>query len=373
MSQPSGPPRVTQWRPARVLLPAVWVGLVCLTVLASPENAPAAQAAQAGPVPASAAGPADTPPGTVTLAFGGDVHFESHVAALLRHPDVALAALRPHLATADVAMVNLETAITGRGTPQPKEYRFRTSPAALRTLAAAGVDVVTMANNHAVDFGRVGLADTLAARRGAPVRVVGIGRNAAEAYAPAVLTVHGRKVAVLAASQLLDWTLQHFAATAAAPGIAGARPAAPLLRAVRSARRQADVVVVYLHWGVERIGCPDAAQRDLARQLAAAGADVVVGAHPHVTQGAGWLGQTFVAYSLGNFVWYSRGSSASTSTGVLTLTVTGRQVSAARWTPLRIGADGVPRPPAATAGAAMRRSWQQSRACTGLSAAPSRR
>jgi poly-gamma-glutamate synthesis protein (capsule biosynthesis protein) len=268
-------------------------------------------------------------------------------------------------------MVNLETSITARGTAQPKEYRFRTSPAALRALSAAGVDVVTMANNHAVDYGPVGLTDTLAARRASPIPVVGIGSNAADAYAPAILTVKGQRIAVLGASQLMDWTLQHFAAGSRTPGVAGARPVDQLVRAVRAARTKADVVVVYLHWGTERKGCPDAVQQQAARALSAAGADVVVGAHPHVTQGAGWLGATYVDYSLGNFVWYSRGTSAATSTGVLTLTLDGRRVTRSTWTPLRISADGIPRKPSAASAATMLRGWQQSRTCTGLAARPS--
>ena len=337
-------------------------------------NGPAAKgrvvqtSASGADVAPAAAGGGGAAGGPITLAFGGDVHFEAHLAPLLRHPDDALAALRPYLATADVAMVNLETSITARGTAQPKEFRFRTSPTALRALSAAGVDVVTMANNHAVDYGPVGLADTLAARRSSPIPIVGIGANEADAYAPAVFTVKGRRIAVLGASQLMDWTLSHFAATSRTPGIAGAQPIDRLVRAVRAARAQADVVVVYLHWGTERMTCPQASQREAAAALAAAGADVVVGAHPHVTQGAGRLGNAFVDYSLGNFVWYSRGSEAAISTGVLTLTLDGRRVTTSTWTPLRIGADGVPRRPAAATSARMLTSWQQSRTCTALKA-----
>jgi poly-gamma-glutamate synthesis protein (capsule biosynthesis protein) len=267
-------------------------------------------------------------------------------------------------------MVNLETAVTERGTPAPKEYRFRTPASAFTALAGAGVDVVTMANNHAVDYGAVGLADTLAARRTSPVRVVGIGENSTDAYAPAVFDVRGRRVAVLGASQLRDWTLQQFGATRDRPGIAGARPIDRLLAAVRSSRRSADVVVVYLHWGTEKKTCPDAVQRDAAKALIAAGADVVVGAHAHVVQGAGWLGRGYVAYGLGNFVWYSRSSDAAATTGVLTLTVEGRRVTRSQWTPLRIGANGVPdAPPAATA-RAQTTSFEAARSCTGLSRTP---
>jgi len=349
-------------------------GSAANTTPAVPSHRPAATAPvprTPAPSPSGTAGSGAAPaPAPITLAFAGDVHFADHLGPLLRSDD-SLAAVRPYLAGADVAVVNLETAITDRGTPQPKEFHFRTTPAALRVLGATGVDVVTMANNHAVDYGLVGLGDTLAARRAAPIGVVGIGANAADAYAPAVVTVKGRRVAVIGASQLGDWTLQHFTAGARTPGIASAVPIGPLVAAVRAARRQADVVVVYLHWGTERMTCPQASQRDAARALAAAGADVVIGSHPHVTQGAGYLGTTFVDYSMGNFVWYSRGSEASISTGVLTLTVTGRQVTASRWTPLRIGADGVPRPPSSAVGARMTRDWQAARACTGLSARPS--
>jgi poly-gamma-glutamate synthesis protein (capsule biosynthesis protein) len=108
----------------------------------------------------------------VTLAFGGDVHFTDAVARLLAAPSTSLAELRPYFAGADVAMVNLETAITGRGSKAPKEFHFRTTPAALAALRSAGIDVVTMANNHAVDYGPVGLQDTLAAVRNSPVPVV---------------------------------------------------------------------------------------------------------------------------------------------------------------------------------------------------------
>lgn len=319
----------------------------------------------ADPPAASAAAP---PP--ITLAFGGDVHFEGHVAGLLRRPQTSLAALRPHFERADVAMVNLETAITTRGTPAPKQYTFRTSPAALTALAAAGIDVVSMANNHSVDYGRAGLEDTLAARRTSPIHVIGIGANSTEAYRPAVFAVRGRTVAVLAASQIGDWTLQQWSATRTRPGIASARPLTRLLAAVRNARSQADVVVVYLHWGTERMACPDGAQRDAAKALTAAGADVVVGSHAHVVQGTGWLGRGYVAYGLGNFIWYSRASEASVNTGVLTLTVEGRRVTKSRWTPLRVSGTGLPTRAAAPTAKRMLATYDSARTCAGLSARP---
>jgi poly-gamma-glutamate synthesis protein (capsule biosynthesis protein) len=308
----------------------------------------------------------------MTLAFGGDVHFASQLAGLLDDPQDALSELRPYLATADLAMVNLETAITTRGSEQPKKFHFRAPASALDALAAAGVDVVTMANNHAVDYGGDGFADTLAAREDSPVPVVGIGRDRDDALAPSVLTAKGLRVAFLAATQVPDWTLSAWPAGTHSPGVATAADPARLAAAVRAARRTADVVVVYLHWGTDYTSCPNPLQRRTAALLAGAGADVVVGTHAHRVLGAGWYGTTYVDYGLGNFVWWRRNSEADSRSGVLTLTLRGRRVVAERWTPMRVSADGIPRVPSSGESDELARRWQQARACTGLADAPPR-
>jgi hypothetical protein len=374
-----------------------------LTACADPE--PAAEPPAAGPTSTAgpaAAGAASTPNGsepssaatsaapltpdsTVTLAFGGDVHFEGRVADLLSTPD-GLAALRPILGRADVAVVNLETAITERGVEQPKIYHFRTTPQALVTLQQAGVDAVSMANNHAVDYGPDGLTDTLAAQAASPIPVIGIGQNADKAFAPAVFDVRGTRVAVLASSQVNDFTVHSFPATDAKAGIAGNLDNTRLLAAVQAARAAYDVVVVYLHWGTDYTTCPDAAQAGTAAALANAGADVVVGGHAHRVQGAGWLGRTYVGYGLGNFVWLNTRGPSDAVSGVLTVSVnpvraralrgsTVRDgalsiVTGASWTPLIIGDDGVPRPPTGSAATSQQAAWEQARSCARLAAAP---
>lgn len=315
------------------------------------------------------AGP-PAPDGTLTLAFGGDVHFARQLAPLLGHPDDALAELRPYLATADLAMVNLETAITTRGTEQPKSFHFRAPATALDALAGAGVDVVTMANNHAVDYGRQGFEDTLAAREDGAVPVVGIGEDRDDALSPAVLEAEGVRVAFLGATQVPDWTLATWSAGPARPGVASASDPSRLAAAVRRARRTADVVVVYLHWGTDYTSCPNTLQRRTAQALADAGADVVVGTHAHQLQGAGWLGTTYVDYGLGNFVWWRRNSEVQSRTGVLTLTLDGRRVVGERWTPMRVSSDGIPRVPDAKERATLADRWVDARRCTGLAAQP---
>jgi poly-gamma-glutamate synthesis protein (capsule biosynthesis protein) len=119
------------------------------------------------------------------------MHFQLHLAALLDHPRGALGPITRTLERADLAMANMESSITQRGLPEPKDFHFRTSPAALEVLAEAGIDVVTMANNHSVDYGADGLTDTVRAARQSPVAVVGIGRNAAAAYRPYIASVRG--------------------------------------------------------------------------------------------------------------------------------------------------------------------------------------
>jgi len=304
---------------------------------------------------------------SITLAFGGDVHFEGRIrAGLQTDPTVILAGVAPLLSRADLAVVNLETAITSRGSPSPgKQYAFRAPPSAFAALRAGGVDVASMANNHGMDFGRQGLEDSLAAAAAADFPVVGIGRDAGEAYRPLIREVKGQRVAVLGATQVLDDDLRaSWTATDTQPGLASAKEVERLVDAVQAARAQADTVVVYLHWGTEGQTCPNEAQPILARTLAEAGADVIVGGHAHRLQGAGRLGGAFVAYGLGNFVFYSdRGP--GTETGVLTVTVTGRDVESYRWSPARL-VNQLPRPLTAPQAQAASRSWESLRPCTGL-------
>jgi poly-gamma-glutamate synthesis protein (capsule biosynthesis protein) len=274
-------------------------------------------------------------------------------------------------------MVNLESAITRRGTPEAKElenpserYHFRTGPAALDVLDAAGVDVVTMANNHGADFGRVGLRDTLDAIRSGPVPVLGVGRDRAEALAPHLVSIRGTDFAFLAAdASTREGASNVWAAGPSTPGVAAARAGRPraLLAAVRAASRQADVVVVYLHWGAEGQSCPTPRQRTTARALAAAGADIVVGTHAHVLLGSGWLGDTYVNYGLGNFLWYHNFQPES---GVLRVRVDDGEVVGDAWVPALIAPDGRPTPLSGEPADAAVANWRAQRGCTGLAADP---
>ena len=303
----------------------------------------------------------------VVFAFGGDIHFEGVLSPkLAESPSTVLAPIAPTLRRADVAVANLETAVTDTGLAASKQFVFRTPATAFEALRGGSLDVVSMANNHGMDYGEAGLRDSLSAAKRHKFPVIGIGLDGKRAYAPYRRTVRGQRVAILAATQVLDdHLISSWTAGPGKPGLASAKDVPRLVQEVRRARRSADTVVVYLHWGAELERCPTSDQRTLARALVRAGADIVVGGHAHRLLGGGRMGRGFVDYGLGNFVWYGT-SELSTQTGVLFVTATGRRVDSYRWVPARI-VDGVPRPLTGAERRSETASWRSLRGCTGLS------
>lgn len=360
-------PRVTFVRP-----PARWSGAVALSLLAvlSVAGCGTAESRATWQRPAApTAPPSPTGPAEITLAFAGDVHFTGRTESLLDDPATAFGSISSVLSAADIAMINLETAVTTRGTPEPKRFHFRAPPSTYEAVKAAGVDVVSIANNHALDYGRVGLADTLEAAKVAGVPAVGAGADAAEAYAPWITEVRGTKIAFLGFSQVQElWT--RWRATDTQPGIAMARDLPRAVAAVKAAREAADVVVVYVHWGLEGNSCPPAEARTFASEMAKAGADIVVGTHAHMLLGDGWLGNTFVQYGLGNFLWW-RNDAYSNDTGVLQVTLLGSKIVKTEFVPALISRT-TGQPEVAT-GAEMERilqKYEKLRPCTRLADEP---
>jgi poly-gamma-glutamate synthesis protein (capsule biosynthesis protein) len=313
------------------------------------------------------AAPAKEP---IILAFGGDTHFEGQLRARLANPRTALGPIAKTLRAADFAMVNLETAITTGGTPAPsKQFTFRAPATAFTALKAAGVDATSMANNHGMDYMESGLRDSLVAIKKSRFPTVGIGKNADEAYRAYRTTIKGNRLAVVGATQVLDdHLIQAWTATDTKGGLASAKEVDRMVQAVKDARKGADIVVVHLHWGAEMQPCPLPRQQELAEQLIAAGADIIVGGHAHIPLGGGYLKGKYVHYGLGNFVFYSA-NGATANSGVLLLKVEGRKVTKAVWKPARISG-GLPQLMTGSAAAAEYRRWVGLRRCTGLSARP---
>lgn len=248
--------------------------------------------------------------------------------------------VHPPLSAAHVAIVNAEMTIATGGQPAEKEFVFRAPPAAASRMAAAGIDVASLANNHALDYGVDALLESVVHLRAAGVGAVGAGEDADSAYAPwSAEPVPGVRLAVIGASYVLGSPRE---AAGLGPGLASAYDRRRLLAAVRSAAADHDVVVVTVHWGVEREACPEARQRDLGAALVAAGATVVLGHHPHVLQPIEAGDGTLVAYSLGNFVFDYRTGPAG-NTVVLDLEFDGTVLKGHTAHPHTL-ATGIPRP-----------------------------
>ncbi|QWC86625.1 CapA family protein [Nocardioidaceae bacterium] len=320
----------------------------------------------------------DGPPRRLSLAFAGDIHFEGALEGLLTRRGSDLGPMAPRLREADLAVVNLETALSGSRARDPKalevpgqRYWFRADPdRALAVLARSGVDAASMANNHAGDYGQGGLRSALGAASRSPVKVVGARGDRAAAFRPATFRVRGVSVGVLAVdSSIIEGASPVWSAErGTGPGIAAAhgRDTGRILAATRRAARDHDVVVVMPHWGTAGMRCPDAEQQRIAAELTEAGADVIVGAHAHVTQGAGMMGDSYVGYGLGDFAWYH---GQRPRTGVLTvdLSVDGDRVTVVGddWATARIPAGGgVPRP--SETPRQDTEHWQNLRGCAGL-------
>lgn len=292
---------------------------------------------------------------TVRLAFGGDVHGESNIRRALAAGEDPFASVAPALRGADVAVVNLETTVGRGGVRQPKAFSFRAPNSLLAAAANAGIDVVNLGNNHAWDFGADGLTATLRDVRRAAMTSVGAGRDAAEAYAPAIVDVDGVPVAFVGFSRVgATWTTR---AAEARPGVADGFNLWRATSAVREAKRRADIVVVSVHMGRERVSCPTGRDRAFADAMLGAGASIVAGHHPHVVQPVEHRDGKLVAYSLGNLVFDGR--TGPRATGVLTVEVThDGDVLGYEWAAASL-VNGIPRAVDADAQAASERTLRE--------------
>lgn len=303
----------------------------------------------------------------VTLAFAGDTNFQNQLAAVKSSPGTVLAAIAPTLSAADVTMVNLEAALGTGGSPVNKKFTFQVPEQALTALSSAGVDVVTMANNHGMDYGPVGFADSLRIKASNGMPILGLGADDAEAYTPWTTEVKGQKIGFVAANDVFDAALvSSWTAAPGHPGLASAEEVHQerLAQEIRDLRPTVDTLVVFLHYGTETQTCPNQRQKDLVQFLTDAGADIVVGSHPHRLQGVGYRGQQFVAYSLGNFA-FQANSPEGAATGVLTVTATGRQIDGYTWTPAVIR-NSIPFPLTGAAAQAAQTTMTQRQQCAGL-------
>lgn len=247
---------------------------------------------------------------------------------------------------ADLVVANLECTISDRGTQWPKTFTFRApAPEAANSLVAAGVDVVSLANNHAIDYGIPAFKDTLDLLDARGIGRAGGGRDRAEAHAPLIVEQNGVRLAflgyVLPFAGRPAFNTRQWAAGEDKPGLALGTPEV-VAREVAAVRDVVDVVVVMVHGGVEYTRAPGKAMRNFAQAAVQAGAKLVIGHHPHVLHGYRLQAKTLIAYSIGNFVFdYFTGRMNDTAIMDVTLSVNG--VESVEWIPIRIQ-NGFPRP-----------------------------
>lgn len=260
------------------------------------------------------AGTADTADDTdaakaaVRLLFAGDVYLSDHVLEAYDAggiDGVLSQGYQAEIQAADYFVTNEEFPFSTRGTPAPdKQFTFRVHPEKVKLMQEMGIDLVTLANNHALDYGRDAMLDTIDTLDHAGIRHVGAGKNLAEARKPAIVELNGRTFAFIGATRVYpeaDWA----AGTDSAGMFSAYDGGAALAEEVKAAKQQADYVIAYVHWGIEREEMPNEVQKSIAHRLVDAGADLVVGAHPHVLQGLEYYQGVPIAYSLGNFVFGS--------------------------------------------------------------------
>jgi len=282
------------------------------------------------------------------IVLAGDVMLARDVADSLRRRSRRFSypfdAVREVIARADIAFANLESQISGRGQPvSPTKIAFNAPPEAADGLRASGLDVVSVANNHTLDFGPVALADSEALLAKAGLLSLGLSTNDAP-QEPVVVDARGVSVGFLGYCDPRRPSTCHSVFRQFARGPARSTDDA-LARDIAALRPRVDVLVVSLHWGTEKRLEPAANQRALAHHIIDLGADIVAGHHPHVQQEPEIYKRGVILYSMGNFVFDSDSSDELRDSRLYRIVVATDGVRALSYLPLEIArGDWQPRP-----------------------------
>lgn len=252
----------------------------------------------------------------VTIGFAGDILFDDNYAvgnAFKNHGNSAVGvvgdSLLNRMKTVDIMMLNNEFPYSNGGSPtEGKTYTFRARPETVNILDTMGVDIVGLANNHAYDYGQQALLDTMDILDQAGIEYVGAGHNIDEAsHTMYYVTESGMKIAIICATQIERIANPDTKeATATSPGVFRCLDDSLLLDRIREAKEKNAYVIVFVHWGTESTTELDYLQRDQAVDIVNAGANLIIGGHPHVLQKIDYVGNVPVVYSLGNYIFNSK-------------------------------------------------------------------
>ena len=253
----------------------------------------------------------DLNPFSLVLTFAGDINFDENWSTMKYYNSVENGiydCISPELIQimrkADIMCINNEFTYSNGGSPlENKAYTFRANPSRVEILKELGVDIVSLANNHAYDYGEQSLVDTMAVLNQAGIKYVGAGHNIEEAMSPVYFEIQGKTIAYVAASRAEKYRLTP-QATEDEPGILLCYDTELFIQAIKEAKQNAEYVIAYVHWGSEYSYELEEVQLITGKEYLDAGADIVIGAHPHCLQGIEYYEGKPIVYSLGNF-WFN--------------------------------------------------------------------
>jgi len=299
----------------------------------------------------------------VDVTFVGDVMVAETPGEIIERGGDPFAGVAKYLGAKRLRIANLECVVATTGTAEIKPFTFRAHPRTIPLLARY-FDGVTVANNHSGDFGKAALAEQFDLLDAAKLPYFGGGRDLAAAHRPWIVERGGLRIALLG---YVEFKPRAFEASATRPGVAWSGEDEQVLRDIRDAREKygADLVIPFLHWGWEDEGYPSERQKVFARKMIDAGATMVVGSHPHVTQGAESYRGRPIVYSLGNFLFNGFETEATLTGWMLDVRIGKSGVRTWRTRVVKLNADGVPTPDDGAASPCGDSKSDEVRSCSG--------
>ena len=275
----------------------------------------------------------------VSLVFAGDTVLDDTAGKIIEQGGDPFSDFADYFAGADIRITNLECVVSTRGQANDKMYTFKAHPRVIPVLQKH-FDAVTLANNHSGDFGTDAFAQMLSLLNHAGLAQVGGGMNLKQAHTPLVFTRNGWRIAVLSYNEFHP---RSFEAGFDIPGVAWSEDQ-QVMEDIQTARRmhRADLVIPVMHWGWENERTANPRQRQLAKLMIDAGADAVIGGHPHVTQDVSVYKGKPIIYSVGNFVMKETDNAFQRQSWVLKMYLDQRGVTRFETLPVKIDMEGIP-------------------------------
>lgn len=295
----------------------VCLGLMLYTLTIVPSHAPAPEIVQSDEKKQTPV-PSDKP---VRILFAGDAMMDWSVKDAINEngSDYPWEHISSFVQKSDIAVLNLESSVTTSKIAENKQFTFKSDPNSLDGISASGFNLVSLANNHSMDFGTKGLLDTFHHLNEHKLPYIGAGINEKEAYSSKTFDINGKRIKFLAFSKVLP-DISWYAGSDK-PGVASGYQLELMYSLVEKEKADADFLFVFIHWGNEKELHFNGEQQTIAHSLIDYGADGVIGSHPHVLQGFEYYKSKPIAYSLGNFLFPDYVSGESAETGMFELII----------------------------------------------------